>query len=475
MNILAVTGKLAQEEVKKHVENVYTVGIDIAAFITPSHLKDLDLSDYDLVFVPGLAKGSWERLEEEKGVKIRLGPIQASDLKTVMENIDQIEFSHTIPACKLLNISKARENIEMVDDLQDSVFDIGKAGVGGNTRMKVVAEVVDATEITRDELVSKIQYYEREGADIIDLGIPVEHSIDDVRRAVKTAIDHCGTPISIDTFGKKAIASGVEAGADMVMSVSTENLDALESVGDAAVVVVDYDINNLFSLVEKVKQKTYRVIADCLLQPQNISGSLSRYQEFRKLDVETPVLMGVGNVTELSDADSLGINAVLAFIAEELSTNMLFTTEASLKTRGCVRELRTASYMSKAAKMRNIPPKDMGIDLISLKDKKSLHTRGPPQDHIQAFEGKFVRDPSGDFRIWINNGRIVCSHERLTVVGDDAKSISDTIIKNNLVSRLDHATYLGRELEKAEIALKLGKNYVQDSELNFGIYSSYEL
>jgi dihydropteroate synthase len=31
-----------------------------------------------------------------------------------------------------------------------------------------------------------------------------------------------------------------------------------------------------------------------------------------------------------------------------------------------------------------------------------------------------------------------------------------------LISRMEHATYLGSELEKAEIALKLGKNYVQD-------------
>ncbi|MFP3910113.1 MAG: dihydropteroate synthase-like protein [Archaeoglobaceae archaeon] len=474
MNILAVTGKLAQEEVKEYVENVYVVDIDVAAFITPSDLKDIDLSDYGLVFVPGLAKGDWKRLEEEKGVKIRLGPIHASDLKTVMENT-QIEFSHTIPACKLLDISKAKENIAIVDNLQDSVFKIGNIRVGGNTRMKVVAEVVDATEITRDELVSKLQYYEREGADIIDVGIPVEHSIDDVRRAVKTAVDHCNMPISIDTFAKKAVAIGVEAGADMVMSISDENLDALSSVGDAVVVVVDEDINNLLGLVEKVRQKTDRVIADCLLQPQNISGSLFRYRKFRELDGETPVLMGVGNVTELSDADSLGINATLAFIAEELNVNMLFTTEASLKTRGCVRELRTASYMSKAAKMRNTPPKDLGVDLLSLKDKKALRTRSPPQDHVQAFEGEFHRDPCGDFRIWTHNGKIVCRHDRLTVVGDDAKSISDTVVENKLISRLDHAAYLGRELKKAEIALKLNKNYVQDSELNFGIYSSNDL
>lgn len=476
MNILAVTGKMAQEEVKKHVET-YVVDIDIAAFITPSHLKDVDLSNYDLVLVPGLAKGDWEKLEEEKGVKLRLGPIHASDLKTVMENVGHIEFSHTIPACKLLNISKAKENTSMVDNLQDSAFKIGDVKIGGNTKMKIVAEVVDATELSKDELIARIQYYEDEGADIIDLGIPLEHSVDDVKKSVSTALNYCNTPISIDTFNKKAIAAGTEAGAEMVMSISTKNVDAIESLGDAAAVIVEHNVDDLLTLIERVREKTDKVIADCLLQPQNISGSLFRFQEFRSSDRETPALMGVGNITELVDADSLGINTILASIAEELNVNMLFTTEASFKTRGCIKELRIASYMSKAAKLRNTPPKDLGINLLSLKEKNSPHTRPPEpsEDCIQAFEEEFVRDPYGDFRVWINNGKIICSHKQLTVVGDDAKSISDTLVKNNLVSRLDHAAYLGRELKKAEIALKLNKNYMQDRELNFGIYSSNNL
>jgi tetrahydromethanopterin S-methyltransferase subunit A len=37
--------------------------------------------------------------------------------------------------------------------------------------------------------------------------------------------------------------------------------------------------------------------------------------------------------------------------------------------------------------------------------------------------------------------------------------------KRGLVSRIDHAAYLGKELEKAYIALKLKKTYVQDEEL----------
>ena len=37
-----------------------------------------------------------------------------------------------------------------------------------------------------------------------------------------------------------------------------------------------------------------------------------------------------------------------------------------------------------------------------------------------------------------------------------------TVINEALISRLDHAAYLGRELARAEQALKTGENYVQD-------------
>ncbi|MEM3426463.1 MAG: DUF4346 domain-containing protein, partial [Thermoproteota archaeon] len=40
------------------------------------------------------------------------------------------------------------------------------------------------------------------------------------------------------------------------------------------------------------------------------------------------------------------------------------------------------------------------------------------------------------------------------------------ILNENLVSRLDHAAYLGKELTRAEIALREGKPYVQDKALH---------
>ena len=69
MKVLAVTGKLAQKDVRKHAKgaDVLVIDIDIAAFITPKHLKKEDLGSYDLVLVPGLTAGNnWKTLEKER-------------------------------------------------------------------------------------------------------------------------------------------------------------------------------------------------------------------------------------------------------------------------------------------------------------------------------------------------------------------------------------------------------------------------
>ena len=55
--------------------------------------------------------------------------------------------------------------------------------------------------------------------------------------------------------------------------------------------------------------------------------------------------------------------------------------------------------------------------------------------------------------------------DRVTVVGDNAIDVLNTIIGQGLVTRLDHAGYLGRELQKAEIALRLKRSYSQDEPL----------
>jgi dihydropteroate synthase len=57
---------------------------------------------------------------------------------------------------------------------------------------------------------------------------------------------------------------------------------------------------------------------------------------------------------------------------------------------------------------------------------------------------------------------IIAEHEKTSVVGKSAREIMDTLLELKLVSLLDHAAYLGRELEKAELALQFNRSYAQD-------------
>ena len=50
--------------------------------------------------------------------------------------------------------------------------------------------------------------------------------------------------------------------------------------------------------------------------------------------------------------------------------------------------------------------------------------------------------------------------------GENAEELYNTICKKNLISFLEHAAYLGAELQKAELALKFKLKYDQDSQLS---------
>ena len=89
---------------------------------------------------------------------------------------------------------------------------------------------------------------------------------------------------------------------------------------------------------------------------------------------------------------------------------------------------------------------------------------------------EFVLDDAGYFliKLYRKNKSIVvgfCKERNkisLKIVGKKPIDIYHTIInKEKLPIRKDHAAYLGKELQKAYIALKYNLEYVQDKELDF--------
>jgi dihydropteroate synthase-like protein len=218
-----------------------------------------------------------------------------------------------------------------------------------------------------------------------------------------------------------------------------------------------------------------KVIADPVLEPTVKPGlleSLRAYQLFRQQDPTTPVLYGLGNVTELIDVDSPGVNGLLAALASEVGANLLFIPEYSAKAMGSVRETAQAARMMFLAKRRERPPKDLGVDLLLLKEKR--RTEAPYDISMEA--GARVLDARGEYgleldrlgwfeiRVDRERGLIIAVHHvegegSPTVIrGQDARQIYRTIIREGLVGKYDHAAYLGKELTKAELALRLGRS-----------------
>ncbi|MCX6658829.1 MAG: dihydropteroate synthase-like protein [Candidatus Bathyarchaeota archaeon] len=508
MRVLIVTGLLANSIVTKSLSGARSRRFDNEVCILPvpvaslmsleyiaSMLEKRDLSNVDLVLIPGLIKGDASRVERRINVKTRKGPKNAADLSAILEVAKKIELSTVIPADEL--VSKAN-----MIDAENALFRIEKEAmlkrargmmalgsgrrkvlVGSSFPMRVLAEIVDASGLPTDEIQRIARYYVISGVDIIDVGmIAGGGNPEDAARAVK-AIRRCtAKPVSIDTSAPEEIEAAVRAGADLILSINAENMkDVAAFAAHKPVVVtsagrhhkVAEDVEDRLSQLD-VNIRTARslgfrrIIADPILNPiltPNSAKSICAYLRFRETHPETPVLFGAGNVTELIDADSY----------------ILLTTEASVKTRGSAKELVRAVKMITLAKARKTAPEDLGIDLLAMKEKRwkeepYVNDKGTRQLSAQTIQ-KHMRDPKGSFKVAIDRreNELILAHYQygrvrpdLLIKGSDPEKIIHTAILSKLVSRLDHAFYLGRELEKAKIALDTGKSYVQDLPIFFG-------
>jgi len=295
------------------------------------------------------------------------------------------------------------------------------------------------------------------------------------------------------------IKSGAEAGADLVLSLDKGNMEELSNLNkDIAVVVLPTNVkegfmpHNIKDRVEHLnKNITHakklgfkKIIADPLLEaPINpgLFNSLEAYHSLRKVNSTVPLMFGIGNVVELIDTDGIGINSLFACLAFELKVTVFLTTEYSIKTRGTVKELSQALKLAYLANKRNMPPKDLPITNFKANSKSEYIDYIPSLDKVKIIEvGKeleeFIPDSKGFFRIWVNHekSKIFVAHYQkeglinIAFSGASAEGLGKKILAQNLISSNTHALYLGRELEKAEISLNLGKSYIQD--IKFGEY-----
>ena len=475
MRILLPTGETAYNTVREASEgfdvDVRITG-KIASFLTPSRLEKLIREgDYSMVIISGMCTADFSGVYERTGVPVYLGPRHAADIGMVLSMLGNIELSPDIPADDLISSCRKQEACNKLKSLESAAecdFTIKGLKIGGSSRIKVLAEIMDAHKVP--DLVSVVQGYLRSGADIIDLGFGFDATPDDVMRTFELVRGSTGNIIcAADTQDPELIVSALPY-ADIILSLQERNIPLVaEEVAKsgAAAVVVPGERSLQENIRSAQKYGIGKIIADPLLQPagSGLLDSLCDIAAYSSSEEDKcPVFFGAGNVTELIDADSVGVNALLSSLAMEAGAAIIFTSEHSDKTAGSVREMRRAVDMMHLASDRPYP-KDVGLSLFCIKEKRKRREPRPEYESVTE-AGKMPDevsfDPCGNFRIGIADGRIVAVNNGIAVTGDHWEDIFHEIMKSGKVSLLDHAAYLGKELYKAELAVRFGRSFEQD-------------
>ena len=379
------------------------------------------------VMIPGLCRGDLGALESRLGVPVVRGPKDLKDLPLFF----------------------GRER-----DLEGY----------GEYRTRILAEIVEAWDMSFPEILAQAEYYRRSGADIIDLGCPPMEAFPGVGEVV-TALKEHDFAVSIDTFDPGTIRAADAAGVDLLLSVNAQNLELLPDLRCKVVVIPDFGegLESLERNLAVVEASGVPYVLDPILDPLGFgfTASLERYRETRRRHPEAEILMGLGNLTELTDADSVGINAVMAGVVAELGVDYVLTTEVISWARGSVRELDLARRLMHYAVTNQVLPKSVDDRLIALKD--------PPFETYAEEELREMQRQVHDrhLRIFADREWVYVFNRHVFVRGTEPGELFAALGE----VEASHAFYLGRELERAALARRLGKRYTQEWELRWGYLS----
>jgi hypothetical protein len=188
------------------------------------------------------------------------------------------------------------------------------------------------------------------------------------------------------------------------------------------------------------------------------AAALDRYVQVRARHPRAEMLMGIGNITELTDADTTGVNALLIGFCQELGIRHVLTTEVIPWARGAVREIDVARRLMYAATRRGVVPKKIDDRLLTVKDARPKYAT---EAELRALHAA-ITDPN--FRIGVTRDAICVFNDRQFVQGTNIQEIFDQLG----VEDPGHAFYLGKELMQARLALLLGKTYIQEQPLRWG-------
>ena len=231
------------------------------------------------------------------------------------------------------------------------------------------------------------------------------------------------------------------------------------------------DLDSLDRTVAELRAIGMKFRLDPVLEPIGFgfAASLGRYIETRRRYPDAEMMMGVGNLTELTDVDSAGINVLLAGFCQELGIRSVLTTEVINWARSSVKEFDLARRLVYHAVRERVLPKRLEPNLVLLRDPK-LHEQGD-----EALAELAARVTDRNYRIFAERGEIHVLNGSVYFCGSDPFEVFGRLAAADPRLDVSHAFYLGYEFAKAVTALTLGKNYNQDQALRWGFLTIPEV
>ena len=442
---LFVTGKLAEPALRRVLADlaprigfdydVLVLNITVAALLTTdwvaSHLPR-EIAATGLI-LPGLCRGEVEEVTKAAGVPAVRGP---RDLR----------------------------------DLPEYFGSSGPPPDYGRFDIEILAEINHCHTLSLDAIRSTARHYRDSGADVIDLGCdpgPPWPVAGDAVRMLKAE----GFRVSIDGFNPAEVEAALEAGAELVLSVNGSNVDRVRSwharFPAAEVVAIPdtpTDFDSLGRTVGQLRDIGVKFRIDPVLEPIGFgfAASLGRYIDARRQFPDDEIMMGVGNLTELTDVDSAGINVLLAGFCQELGIRSVLTTEVINWARSSVKEFDLARRLVYHAVREKVLPKRLEPNLVMLRDPK-VYEQGD-----EALAELAARVTDRNYRIFAERGEIHVLNGTSYFCSADPFDVFERLAAADPKLDVPHAFYLGYEFAKAVTALTLGKNYTQDQALRWG-------
>ena len=444
--VLFVTGRLAEFALRQVLEDlapragieaeVAVLPITVAALMTPAWVaRKLDPPEgLGRIILPGHCRGDLGPIEAKApGVPVEVGPEDLRDLPRLFGQGDSA----------------------------------GPRDGYGAYDVEILAEINHAPRLPLAELGRQARAFAAVGADVIDVGCEPGAPWDGVGDAVRALRDE-GLRVSIDSFDPVEVGRAVAAGAELVLSVNAGNRAAAKDWGAEVVALPDRPgtLDGLDETVEALEKAGVRYRIDPILEPIGFgfAASLGRYLEARRRHPDAAMMMGVGNLTELTDVDSAGVNTLLMGFCQEQRIHSVLTTAVINWARSSVRELDLARRLARHAVAGRVLPKRVEPRLVMLRDPK-VPRFGP--ENLAELQRR-IRDPN--WRIFAEDGLVYALNGDHFLSGPDPFLLFEEMG----VSDASHAFYLGWEMMKARTALTLGKAYRQDQALSWGFLTEPE-